>query len=163
MGSRLKAIVDSRTSSSLFVIARTDALALEGLQVALERAQFYVECGADAIFPEAVKSLDEYREFVLRCKVPVLANLTEFGQTPLFSLGELGSVGVRMALYPLTAFRVMSKSALAVYETLRARGTQSELLPLMQTRSELYEVIKYHESENYLDELSAQKTKIEAS
>jgi len=162
MGARLKAMVDSRTSSSLFVIARTDAIATEGLLSAVERAQFYIECGADAIFPEAVKSLDEYNEFVMQCKVPVLANLTEFGQTPLFSLEELGSVGVKMALYPLTAFRVISKSALAVYETLRSQGTQSKLLPLMQTRSELYEVIKYHESENYLDELGAQKPKVKA-
>src|SRR5579872_444861 len=153
MCDRIKAAVDGRTDSSFVIMARTDAHAVEGQQAAVERAAAYVEAGADMIFAEALRTLDEYRQFTQRVSVPVLANLTEFGQTPLFTTTELGSVGIRLVLYPLSAFRAMSKAALAVYSTLRREGTQKSVLELMQTRAELYDVLGYHDYERKLDEL----------
>jgi methylisocitrate lyase len=126
---------------------------VEGQQAALERAAAYVEAGADMIFAEALKTLEEYEQFTSAVSVPVLANITEFGQTPMFTTTELGAVGVRLVLYPLSAFRAMSRAALAVYGALRKEGTQKSVLPLMQTRAELYEVLGYHEYERKLDEL----------
>ena len=153
MVDRIKAAVDGRTDSSFVIMARTDAHAVEGQQAAVERAAAYVEAGADMIFAEALRTLDEYRQFTQRVSVPVLANLTEFGQTPLFTTTELGSVGIRLVLYPLSAFRAMSKAALAVYSSLRREGTQKSVLELMQTRAELYDVLGYHDYERKLDEL----------
>jgi methylisocitrate lyase len=153
MVDRIKAAVDGRTDPDFVVMARTDAHAVEGQQSALDRAAAYVEAGADMIFAEALKTLDEYRQFTSAVHVPVLANITEFGQTPLLSTTELGSVGVRLVLYPLSAFRAMSQAALAVYGALRAQGTQKSVLNLMQTRAELYEVLGYHDYERKLDEL----------
>jgi methylisocitrate lyase len=153
MVDRIKAAVDGRTDPDFVVMARTDAHAVEGQQSALDRAAAYVEAGADMIFAEALKTLDEYRQFTSAVRVPVLANITEFGQTPLFTTTELGSVGVRLVLYPLSAFRAMSQAALAVYGALRAEGTQKSVLNLMQTRAELYEVLGYHDYERKLDEL----------
>jgi methylisocitrate lyase len=134
-------------------MARTDAHAVEGQKAALERAQAYVEAGADMIFAEALTSLDEYRQFTSAIRVPVLANLTEFGKTPFLTTSELASVGVRLVLYPLSAFRAMSKAALAVYSALRKDGTQKNVVELMQTRTELYDVLGYNEYERKLDEL----------
>ena len=150
---RLKAALDARTDPDFIVMARTDAHAVEGQQAALERAQRYVEAGADMIFAEALTSLEEYREFTSRITVPVLANLTEFGRTPFFTTAELASAGVRLVLYPLSAFRAMSHAALAVYEAIRRDGTQKAVLPLMQTREELYQVLGYHAYEERLDRL----------
>jgi methylisocitrate lyase len=134
-------------------MARTDAHAVEGQQAALDRALAYVEAGADMIFAEALTTLDEYRDFTKAVKVPVLANITEFGKTPLFTLDELRDAGVRLALYPLSAFRAMSRAAEMVYGALRANGTQNDVLDLMQTRAELYDVLGYHEYEKKLDDL----------
>jgi methylisocitrate lyase len=153
MVDRIKAAVDGRTDSDFVVMARTDAHAVEGQQAAVDRAAAYVEAGADMIFAEALKTLDEYRQFTSVVRVPVLANITEFGQTPLFTTTELGSVGVRLVLYPLSAFRAMSRAALAVYDTVRKEGTQKSVLDLMQTRAELYEVLGYHDYEQKLDKL----------
>jgi methylisocitrate lyase len=153
MCDRLKAAVDGRINSDFVVMARTDAHAVEGQQAALDRAAAYVEAGADMIFAEALTTLEEYQQFTDTIKVPVLANLTEFGKTPMFTTDELGEVGIRMALYPLTAFRAMSKTALDVYTNLRANGTQSADLERMQTRTELYEVLGYQAYEDKLDEL----------
>jgi methylisocitrate lyase len=153
MCDRLKAAVDGRTDSSFVVMARTDAHAVEGQAAALERAQAYVEAGADMIFAEALTSLEEYRQFTSAIRVPVLANITEFGKTPLFTTKELGSAGVRLVLYPLSAFRAMSQAALAVYEALRKDGTQKNVIDRMQTRADLYEVLGYNEYERKLDEL----------
>jgi len=153
MCDRVKAAVDGRTDSQFVVMARTDAHAVEGQRQALDRARAYVEAGADMIFAEALKTLDEYREFTAAVSVPVLANITEFGKTPLFTTEELGGAGVAMALYPLSAFRAMSRAAEMVYGALRRRGTQKDVLDLMQTREELYEVLGYHEYERHLDEL----------
>jgi methylisocitrate lyase len=153
MVDRIKAAVDGRTDSEFVIMARTDAHAVEGQQAALDRAAAYVEAGADMIFAEALKTLDEYRQFTSALRVPVLANLTEFGQTPLFTVTELGSVGVRLVLYPLSAFRAMSQAALAVYGAIRKDGTQKNVVNLMQTRAELYEVLGYHDYERKLDEL----------
>ena len=155
MVDRVRAAADARTDDSFFIMARTDALAVEGLQAAIDRACRCVEAGADGIFPEAMTELSMYRQFVDAVKVPVLANLTEFGSTPLFTLDELRSAKVALALYPLTAFRSMSKAALNVYETLRKEGTQRNLLDTMQTRMELYDVLGYHEYEQKLDSLFA--------
>ncbi len=157
MADRIKAAVDARTDERFFVIARTDAIAVEGPERAIERSLACVEAGADAIFAEAVRDLASYRKFVAALPVPILANLTEFGQTPLFGIEELRAAGVAMALYPLSAFRAMNKAALRVYETLRREGTQKAVIDTMQTREELYEVISYHEFERKLDELFAQK------
>jgi methylisocitrate lyase len=155
MSDRIKAAVDARTDSGFVVMARTDALAAEGLERALERARAYVEAGADMIFPEAITELAMYKKFAAAVRVPILANITEFGKTPLFTVDELRSADVAMALYPLTAFRAMNKAALKVYETVRKTGTQQALLPEMQTREELYDVIGYHDYEKKLDELFA--------
>jgi methylisocitrate lyase len=153
MVDRIKAAVDGRTDDSFIVMARTDAHAVEGQQAAVDRAQAYVQAGADLIFAEALTSLEEYRQFTSRVNVPVLANLTEFGKTPLFTTKELAGVGVRMVLYPLSAFRAMSKAALAVYGAIRRDGTQKSVVDLMQTRAELYDVLGYLDYEKKLDEL----------
>jgi methylisocitrate lyase len=153
MVDRVKAAVDARTDPDFVIMARTDSLALEGLPSAIDRACAYVEAGADMIFPEAMQDLSMYRQVVEAVKVPVLANLTEFGLTPLFTLEELASAGVSLALYPLTAFRAMSAAALNVYSTLRLEGTQKSLVPAMQTRTELYEFLDYYAYEQKLDEL----------
>lgn len=153
MCDRLKAAVDGRINDDFIIMARTDAHAVEGQQAALDRAAAYVEAGADMIFAEALTTLDEYRQFTDTIKVPVLANLTEFGKTPLFTTEELAGVGVRMALYPLSAFRAMSKAALEVYTNLREQGTQAASIDKMQTRMELYDVLDYQAYEDKLDEL----------
>jgi methylisocitrate lyase len=157
MSDRIKAAVDARADASFVVMARTDALAAEGLDSAVSRSVAYVEAGADMLFPEAITDLAMYRKFAEAVKVPVLANITEFGQTPLFTVAELRSAGVAMALYPLSAFRAMNKAALAVYEALRTTGTQQSVLPQMQTRDELYEFLNYHSYEEKLDELFSRK------
>ncbi|OAI55977.1 2-methylisocitrate lyase [Planctomyces sp. SCGC AG-212-M04] len=143
MNDRLKAALDARTDVSFVVMARTDAVAAEGLDSAIERAISYVRTGADMIFAEAITSLDDYRRFTTEISVPVLANITEFGKTPLFTTTELADAGVRMVLYPLTAFRAMNAAARRVYETVRSAGTQRDLIPAMQTRDELYELLNY--------------------
>jgi methylisocitrate lyase len=153
MCDRIKAAVDARGDPDFVVMARTDALASEGLERALERAQAYAAAGADMIFPEAITELGMYRTFVERTRVPVLANITEFGKTPLFTLDELRSAGVALALYPLSAFRAMNQAALNVYQTLRREGTQKSVVASMQTRDELYECLDYHAYEEKLDEL----------
>ncbi|HSC05720.1 MAG TPA: methylisocitrate lyase [Steroidobacteraceae bacterium] len=155
MCDRLKAAVDARREPQFVIMARTDAHAVEGQQAAVERAQRYVEAGADMIFAEALTSLGEYRQFTRAVAVPVLANLTEFGKTPLFTVRELGEAGVRLALYPLSAFRAGARAALNVYRTLRERGTQKDVVDTMQTRAELYDVLGYHDYERKLDELFA--------
>jgi len=153
MSDRIKSAVDGRTDPSFVIMARTDAHAVEGQQAALDRAQAYVAAGADMIFAEALTSLEEYQQFTTAIRVPVLANITEFGKTPLFTTTELGSVGVRLVLYPLSAFRAMSNAALAVYGALRKEGTQKNVMDLMQTRAQLYDVLGYNEYEKKLDEL----------
>jgi methylisocitrate lyase len=153
MCDRIKAAVDGRIDDTFVIMARTDAHAVEGQQAALDRAAAYVEAGADMIFAEALTTLDEYREFTNTIKVPVLANLTEFGKTPLFTTEELAAAGISMALYPLTAFRAMSKTALDVYTDLREKGTQSAAIDRMQTRMELYDVLGYQAYEDKLDAL----------
>jgi methylisocitrate lyase len=153
MVDRLKAAVDGRHDESFVLMARTDAHAVEGQGAAIERAQRYVEAGADMIFAEALATLDEYRQFTQAVRVPVLANITEFGKTPLFSVQELKSVGVGLVLYPLSAFRAMSKAAEAVYGAIRGAGTQRDVIDRMQTRAELYDVLGYHEYEKKLDAL----------
>jgi methylisocitrate lyase len=155
MVDRIKAAVDGRTDDSFVVMARTDAHAVEGQAAAVERALAYVEAGADMIFAEALATLDEYREFTAAVRVPVLANITEFGKTPLFTVEELRSVGVGLVLYPLSAFRAMSKAALEVYATLRRDGTQKAVVDRMQTRMDLYDVLGYHDYEKKLDALFA--------
>ncbi len=158
MVDRIKAAVDARPDPAFVIMARTDALAVEGLQAAIDRACACVEAGADMIFPEAITELAMYRHFVDAVHVPVLANITEFGQTPLFTLPELEDAGVALALYPLSAFRAMNSAALNVYRTLRRDGTQKAALDTMQTRAELYEFLGYHAYEAKLDALFA-KTK----
>ncbi len=153
MCDRIKAAVDGRIDDTFVIMARTDAHAVEGQQAALDRAAAYVEAGADMIFAEALTTLDEYQQFTDTIKVPVLANLTEFGKTPLFTTEELAGVGIRMTLYPLTAFRAMSKTALDVYTDLREKGTQSAVIDRMQTRMELYDVLGYQAYEDKLDTL----------
>jgi methylisocitrate lyase len=153
MSDRIKAAVDGRTDAQFVIMARTDAHAVEGQAAALERAAAYVAAGADMLFAEALKTLDEYRAFAARVPVPVLANITEFGQTPLFTREELGAAGVRLVLYPLSAFRAAAKAQVVVYEALRKQGTQKAVVPYMQTRAELYAVLGYHEYEKKLDEL----------
>jgi methylisocitrate lyase len=155
MVDRIKAAVDGRTDAKFTIMARTDAHAVEGQQAALDRAAEYVEAGADMIFAEALTTVDEYRQFTSAVDVPVLANLTEFGKTPLFTTEEMAASGVRLTLYPLSAFRAMSKAAEIVYETLRREGTQKAAVGTMQTRSELYDVLGYHDYEQKLDELFA--------
>ncbi|WP_342050475.1 MULTISPECIES: methylisocitrate lyase [unclassified Cupriavidus] len=155
MVDRVKAAVDARTDENFVIMARTDALAVEGFDAALARAVACVEAGADAIFPEAMTDLEMYRRFVDAVKVPVLANITEFGATPYFTRDELGSVGVSMVLYPLSAFRAMNKAAENVFEAIRRDGTQKHVVDTMQTRQELYERIGYHDYEQKLDALFA--------
>jgi methylisocitrate lyase len=157
MCDRITAAVDGRGDNDFIIMARTDAHAVEGQQAALDRSAAYVEAGADMIFAEALTTTDEYKQFTDAIKVPVLANLTEFGKTPLFTTDELAAVGVSMTLYPLSAFRAMSKAALDVYETLRADGTQKESIDAMQTRTELYDVLGYQEYEDKLDLLFLDK------
>jgi methylisocitrate lyase len=157
MCDRIRAAVDARADESFVIMARTDALASEGLDSALSRSVAYVEAGADMLFPEAIPSIEMYRRFADAVKAPVLANITEFGKTPLFTVAELRSAGVAMALYPLSAFRAMNQAALGVYETLRKSGTQKSVLPQMQTREELYEFLDYHSYEEKLDELFSRK------
>ena len=152
MVDRVKAAIDARVDKFV-VMARTDAHAVEGQNAAIDRACRYVEAGADMIFAEALTSLDEYRQFIAAVTVPVLANITEFGRTPLFTVKELQDAGVRLALYPLSAFRAMSRAAELVYESIRRDGTQQGVLERMQTRNELYDVLGYHEYERKLDEL----------
>jgi len=153
MCDRIKAAVDARTDASFVVMARTDSLAGEGLEAAIARAARYVEAGADMIFPEAVTELAQYRRFVDAVQVPVLANITEFGNTPLFTLDELRPAGVAIALYPLSAFRAMNQAAHDVYRAVRRQGTQKEVLGTMQTRDQLYDFLDYHSYERKLDEL----------
>lgn len=153
MVDRIKAAVDARADEDFVIMARTDALAVEGLDAAIERARACREAGADMIFPEAVTGLDQYRRFAEAVGVPILANITEFGKTPLFTLAELREAGVALALYPLSAFRAMSRAAEAVYRTIRTDGTQRDALDAMQTRAELYEVLDYHRYERMLDDL----------
>ena len=157
MADRITAAVDARTDAEFFVIARTDAIAVEGLQAAIERARAYVAAGADGIFAEAALDLDTYRRFAAAISVPLLANLTEFGQTPLFTVEELRGVGVAMALYPLSAFRAMNRAAQRVYMAIRRDGTQQAVLGTMQTRTELYEAIDYDAYERKLDGLFARR------
>jgi methylisocitrate lyase len=157
MVDRVKAAVDARTDAGFVIMARTDALAVEGLDAAIERALAYVEAGADMIFPEAMTELAMYRRFREAVKVPILANLTEFGHTPLFTIDELRGAGVDIALYCCSAYRAMNAAALRVYRTIRREGTQKSALPLMQTRAELYEFLGYHEYESKLDQLFAQR------
>lgn len=153
MVDRIKSAVDAKNDENFVIMARTDALAVEGLQSAIDRACACVEAGADMIFPEAINDLDTYKKFTKSVDVPVLANITEFGATPLFSLDELDSVDIAIALYPLSAFRAMNKAALNIYRGLREEGTQKNLVEQMQTREELYEFLDYHEYEKKLDQL----------
>jgi len=153
MVDRVKAAVDARTDPGFVVMARTDAAAAEGIDAAIERAVAYVEAGADMIFPEAMKTLDDYRRFKAAVKVPILANLTEFGSTPFFTTDELRSADVDIALYCCGAYRAMNKAALGFYETVRREGTQKSVVPRMQTREELYDFLGYHAYEQKLDEL----------
>jgi len=157
MVDRIKAAVDAKTDPDFVVMARTDALAVEGLERALERAVACADAGADAIFPEAMTELSMYRKFADAVKVPVLANITEFGATPLFTLEELRSARVAIALYPLSAFRAMNAAALKVYNAIRKEGTQRGVVELMQTRAELYEYLDYHAYERKLDQLFAKE------
>ena len=153
MCDRIKAAVDARSDRSFVIMARTDALANEGFEPSLKRIEKYIEAGADMVFPEALTDLPMYKKVTEAVKVPVLANLTEFGKTPLFTVDELRGAGVAMALYPLTAFRAMNKAAVNVYGALRKEGTQKNVVGWMQTREELYDVLGYHDYEKKLDEL----------
>lgn len=153
MVDRVKAAVDAKTEAQFVIMARTDAFANEGIQAAIDRACAYVEAGADMIFAEALCELSDYKKFIDAVQVPVLANITEFGKTPLLTTEELRQVGVQLVLYPLSAFRAMSAAATEVYQTIKHQGTQKEVVNLMQTRSELYEVLGYHDYEQKLDAL----------
>jgi methylisocitrate lyase len=157
MVDRIKAAVDARTDPDFVIMARTDALAVEGLDAAVDRARACVEAGADMIFPEAVTELSMYRKFSDAVKVPVLANITEFGATPLFTVDELRSANVSIALYPLSAFRAMNQAALNVYQTVRKEGTQKNVVGTMQTRNDLYDYLNYHSFEQKLDQLFAKE------
>jgi methylisocitrate lyase len=157
MVDRVKAAVDARTDGSFIIMARTDALAVEGLQPAIERAAACVEAGADMVFPEAITELGMYRSFAEAVGVPVLANITEFGSTPLFTVPELAGAGVSLVLYPLSAFRAMNAAALKVYQAIRRDGTQRNVVDIMQSRAELYEYLDYHAFEQKLDQLFAQE------
>lgn len=154
MVDRVRAAVDARGANPFVIIARTDAIAGEGMESAIDRALAYVAAGADAIFPEAIRTLEDYKRFTSAVRVPVLANITEFGLTPLFTTEELKSAGVAMALYPLSAFRAMNKAAEKVYEVIRKEGSQKSVIDEMQTREELYERINYYEYERSLDKFS---------
>ena len=153
MTDRIKAAVDAKTDSDFVVMARTDALAVEGMEPMLERIKAYEEAGADAIFAEAMTEIALYAQVTDAVNIPVLANLTEFGMTPMYTTQQLASVDIRMALYPLSAFRAMNQAALNVYKTIRSAGTQSDVIPTMQTREELYEFLDYHAFEQKLDKL----------
>jgi methylisocitrate lyase len=155
MADRVKAAADAKTDADFFLIARTDAIAAEGVDAAIERSLACVAAGADGIFAEAAYDLPTYRRFVDAVKVPVLANITEFGQTPLFSVEELRSAGVSIVLYPLSAFRAMNRAAETVYQAIRRDGHQRNVIDLMQSRDELYDRIGYHEYEDKLDRLFA--------
>ncbi len=157
MADRINAAAIARGNDSFYLIARTDAVAVEGIESAIARAKAYIEAGADAIFAEAIRTLDDYKRFTSEVRVPVLANITEFGLTPLFTLDELREAGIAMALYPLSAFRAMNKAAERVYEVIRKEGTQKSVLGEMQTREELYERINYYEYEKALDDFQAEK------
>lgn len=157
MVDRIRAAVDARTDPNFVIMARTDALAVEGLEAAIDRAQAYVEAGADMLFPEAITELAMYRQFADAVQVPILANITEFGATPLFTTDELRSANVAMALYPLSAFRAMNRAAEKVYNVLRQEGTQKSVIDIMQTRNELYESINYYQFEEKLDALNTKK------
>lgn len=157
MVDRIRAAVDARTDPNFVIMARTDALAVEGLDAAIDRAQAYVEAGADMLFPEAITELAMYRQFADAVQVPILANITEFGATPLFTTDELRSASVAMALYPLSAFRAMNRAAEKVYNVLRQEGTQKSVIDIMQTRNELYESINYYQFEAKLDALYRNK------
>ncbi|HMB42775.1 MAG TPA: isocitrate lyase/phosphoenolpyruvate mutase family protein, partial [Luteimonas sp.] len=158
MVDRVKAAVDARTDEQFVIMARTDAAAAEGIDAAIERAVAYVEAGADMIFPEAMKTLDDYRRFKAAVRVPILANLTEFGSTPFYTTDELRSAGVDIALYCCGAYRAMNKAALHFYETVRRDGTQKHIIDSLQTRAELYDFLGYHQYEDKLDALFAQST-----
>jgi len=157
MVDRIKAAADARTDADFVIMARTDALAVEGLDAAIARAQACVEAGADMIFPEAITELSMYRKFADAVGVPILANLTEFGQTPLFTVDEIAGAGVAIALYPLSAFRAMNQAALNVYRALRRDGTQKNVVDTMQTRNDLYDFLGYHAYEQKLDQLFASR------
>ncbi len=159
MVDRIKAAVDARRDPSFVIMARTDAIAVEGVENALARAKAYVDAGADMIFAEAVTRLEDYEAFARTAGVPILANITEFGQTPLFTLEELAGAQVSLALYPLSAFRAMSAAALKIYKTLRQLGTQAPVIAAMQTRAELYEVLNYYQYEQKLDQLFTREKK----
>ena len=153
MVARIKAAVDAKTDNDFVIMARTDALAVEGIDAAIEKAASFVEAGADMIFPEALTSLSQYQQFSAAISVPILANITEFGKTPLFAAEELASVGVDMVLYPLSAFRAMSKAALKVYQCILTEGSQKNVVDTMQTREELYDFLGYYAYEEKLDKL----------
>ncbi|HEB4872673.1 TPA: methylisocitrate lyase [Kluyvera ascorbata F0526] len=157
MVDRIRAAVDARTDPDFVIMARTDALAVEGLEASIDRARAYVEAGADMLFPEAITELSMYRRFADAVQVPILANITEFGATPLFTTDELRSAHVAMALYPLSAFRAMNRAAEQVYNVLRQEGTQKSVIDMMQTRNELYESINYYQYEEKLDALYTKK------
>ena len=157
MVDRIKAAADARTDANFVIMARTDALAVEGLDPAIDRARACVDAGADMIFPEAITELAMYRKFADAVGVPILANLTEFGKTPLFTVDEIASAGVAIALYPLSAFRAMNQAALRVYQALRRDGTQKNVVDTMQTRDDLYEFLGYHGYEQKLDQLFASR------
>lgn len=157
MVDRVKAAVDARTDPDFVIMARTDALAVEGMDAAIDRALACVEAGADMIFPEAINTLEQYRQFAGAVKVPILANITEFGQTPLFSRDELAECGVDMVLYPLSAFRAMNQAALNVYQHLLTDGHQRNVVDSMQTREQLYHYLGYHDYENKLDQLFSEQ------
>ena len=160
MVDRIRAAVDARTDPNFVIMARTDALAVEGLEAAIDRARAYVEAGADMLFPEAITELAMYRQFADAVQVPILANITEFGATPLFTTDELRSANVAMALYPLSAFRAMNRAAEKVYNVLRQEGTQKSVIDIMQTRNELYESINYYQFEEKLDALYSKKVTV---
>jgi methylisocitrate lyase len=157
MVDRIKAAVDARTDDNFQIMARTDAIAIEGIDATLERVHAYIEAGADLIFPEAIRTLEDYKKFSSAVSKPILANITEFGMTPLFGRDELAANGVEMILYPLSAFRAMNKAAENVYQAIRKDGTQSNVVDIMQTREELYERINYHAYEQALDKMLGDK------
>jgi len=159
MVDRVKAAVDAKTDPDFVIMARTDALAVEGLNSAIDRACACIEAGADMIFPEAINDLETYQKFTTKVNVPVLANITEFGATPLFTTEELRGVGISIVLYPLSAFRAMNKAALKIYEGIREHGTQKDLINEMQTREELYDFLNYHDYEKKLDALFKKESK----
>ncbi|MEO7559526.1 MAG: isocitrate lyase/phosphoenolpyruvate mutase family protein, partial [Nitrosospira sp.] len=159
MVDRIKAAVDARTDPDFVVMARTDALAVEGLQAAIDRVSLYVEAGADMVFPEAVTQLGMYRQFAAAAQVPILANITEFGVTPLFTVEELAEANVSLVLYPLSAFRAMNAAALNVYRAIRNEGSQKNVIDTMQTRAELYEFLDYHAYEEKLNILFSESSK----